>query len=77
MNVVTIWEEDGTKTRLSVGADNIAFEVATFYRKIIKLNVLLESGTEPIVVEDEAEIKRADRYMNEWRLFGKSLGTVK
>ena len=77
MNLLTITEEDGTATRLSVGADNIALEVAYFYRKIIKLDVSIENVDTTPKLEDEEEQARADRYMNEWRMFGKDLIAVK
>jgi hypothetical protein len=76
MNLVTITEEDGTKTRMSIGADNVAVEVAHFYRKIIKLSATLENVDE-LVSTDEEEATRANRYMKEWRMFGKGLIAVK
>lgn len=76
MNLVTLTEEDGTETRMVIGADNIAVEVAHFYRKIIKLSATLENVDEVVSI-DEEESGRAERYMNEWRMFGKDLIAVK
>ena len=77
MNLLTITEEDGTTTRLNVGADNIALEVAHFYKKIIKLGVSIQNVDATPKLENEEEQARADRYMKEWRMFGKGLVRIK
>ena len=60
-----------------VGADNIALEVAHFYKKIIKLGVSIQNVDTTPKLEDEEEQARADRYMKEWRMFGKGLVRIK
>jgi len=77
MNLLTITEEDGTATRLTVGADNIALDVAHFYKKIMKLGVSIQNVDTTPKLKDEDEQARADRYMKEWRMYGKGLVRIK
>lgn len=76
MNVLTVWEGDGTSTHINVPVANIAFEIATFLRTEIGLYVTI-TALDVSIETNKQEAERADRYMNEWRKFGRKLATVK
>jgi len=76
MNLLTLIEGDGTKTRLSIGVDAIAFQMAVFFRKRNGMAAILET-VEELVVTDREEAARANLYMHEWRSFDGVLTTVK
>jgi hypothetical protein len=75
MNLLTLIEGDGTKTRLSIGVDAIAFQMATFFRKRTGMAAILEAVEEPVITNVE-EAARANLYMLEWRSFDKVLTAV-
>lgn len=78
MNVLTIFEKDGTATRVIVPLDQIAFEIGQYFRKEIGLAAILANVEDDELVYDEEETERANLYVNEWRNFNNSrLSVVK
>lgn len=75
MNVLTVWESDGTSTRINVPVDDIAYEMATFLRTEIGLYVTV-TILDAAIVKDKQETERANRYIDEWREFGRRLAII-
>ena len=77
MNVLTIWEADGSITRIPVPVDAVAIEMARYFREEICLPVMLAEVPDSMEY-DEEETERGKLYINEWRNFNeKRLSVVK
>jgi len=66
MNLITIREGDGTKTRIVAGATPMAIAIVTFFRDVINLDATIEN-VETLDVLPVDETERAKRYMKTWQ----------
>jgi len=75
MEILTIIEKDGTKTRVPVELEAIANEIANYFKDDIELVVERIKANRNIII-DENEKERAEKYITEWRSFGRNLRIV-
>lgn len=75
MEILTIIEKDGTKTRVPVELEAIANEIANYFKDDIGL-VVERIRTNRNIILDNNEKERADKYITEWRSFGRNLSIV-
>lgn len=75
MEILTIIEKDGTKTRVPVELEAIANEIANYFKDDIEL-VVERIRTNRNIILDDNEKERADKYITEWRSFGRNLSIV-
>lgn len=76
MNILTLTERNGTTTRIPIGVDAIALEMADFFKYAIELDVALDEA-ENLDDVSELEKTRADYLMKEWREHSNPLTVVK
>jgi len=78
MNVLTIWEGDGSVTRIAITVDAIALKVAAYFREDLGMVTMLANVDDETLPFDDEETERGLMYMNEWRNFSKNkLSVVK
>ena len=77
MILLTVTEGNGVMTRVSVGVDAIAIQMAMYFQDEIGLEVELDRVENSIAIAlDEQEEQRAEYLKSEWRCFGNPLMAV-
>ena len=77
MILLTVMEGNGVITRVPVGVDAIAIQMAMYFQDDIGLEVELDKVENPIAIAiDEQERQRAEYLKSEWRCFGNPLMAV-
>ena len=75
MILLTVTEGNGVMTRVPVGVNAIALQMAIYFQDEAGLEVELDN-VETFTVTDDQEEQRANYLRSEWRCFGNPLMAV-